>query len=192
MVGQSSETNTFQAGGASLLRRFLYGVRMQTVAHHLQIEALKLAPASAADADSYARSAFNRYYYATFLCVRKTLVDIDDKYTKSLNHKGIPELLRGTVHKRIKAIQRKADRLGDVALVKDCRQASSQNLTFATIVEKAYAICVVADYTPAAEVDFRSDRFTLSGVAVTEAHDWLSKAELWASLVLNVIRQENE
>jgi hypothetical protein len=164
---------------------------MQTVAHHLQIEALKLVPASASDADSYARSAFNRYYYATFLCVRRALVAIDDKYANSLTHKGIPELLKGTVHKRIKAIQRKADKLGDVALVKDCQQASSQNLSFAAILEKAYAIRVVADYTPATAVDFRSDRFTLSGVTVTEAHNWLSKADLWASLILNVIRQDN-
>ncbi len=164
---------------------------MHSVAHHLQVEAVRLVPASATDADSYARSAFNRYYYATFICVRQTLVDIDKKYENSLNHKGVPELLRGTIQKRIKAIQKKADKLGDVSLVNDCRQASSQNLTFALMLEKAYAIRVVADYTPETAVDFRSDRFTLSGVAVTDAHDWLSKANLWSSLLLNVVRQEN-
>lgn len=165
---------------------------MLSVAHHLQVEAVKLVIASKTDADLYARSAFNRYYYATFLCVRQTLVNVDKKYESSLNHKGIPELLRGTIQKRIKAIQRKASKLGDAQLVKDCLQASSQNLTFAEILEKAYAIRVVADYTPETAVDFRSDRFSLSGVAVTEAHEWLAKANLWSSLLLNVVRQENE
>lgn len=164
---------------------------MHSVAHHLQVEAIKLVPSSAPDADSYARSAFNRYYYATFLCVRQTLVKIDKKYENSLNHKGIPELLRGTIQKRIKATQRKASKLGDSTLVRECQHASSQNLTFAQVLEKAYAIRVVADYTPETAVDFRSDRFTLSGVAVTEAHDWLEKANIWASLISNIVRQEN-
>ncbi|NVK97501.1 hypothetical protein KQ247_13925 [Ruegeria pomeroyi] len=164
---------------------------MQSVAHHLQVEAVKLVPASTVDADSYARSAFNRYYYATFLCVRSALVSIDRKYESSLNHKGVPDLLRGVIQKRIKAIQKKADKLGDQLLVKDCRQANSRNLKFANTLEKAYAIRVVADYTPETAVDFRSSRFSLSGVAVTEAHDWLGEATLWASLLLDVIRQEN-
>lgn len=164
---------------------------MQSVAHHLQIEAVKLVPGCAADADSYARSSFNRYYYATFLCVRSTLVRVDSKYKDSLNHRGAPDFLRGTIQKRIKAIEKKANKLGDAPLVSECRQASSQNLSFAETLEKAYAIRVVADYTPETAVDFRSDRFTLSGVAVTEAHDWLAKANLWSSVILNIIRQEN-
>lgn len=147
--------------------------------------------ASATGADTYARSAFNRYYYATFLCVRQALVEIDKKYEHSLNHKDIPILLRSNIQKRISAIRRKADKLGDYSLVTECHQASSRNLKFASILEKAYAIRVVADYTPDTAVDFRSDRFTLSGVPVTEAHDWLAQATLWSSLILNVVRQEN-
>lgn len=156
----------------------------------MQVEALRLVPTSATDADSYARSAFNRYYYATFLCVRQTLVHIDKKYDAP-NHKGIPDLLKGPIQKRIKSIQKKADRLGDTSLVNDCRKANSQNLEFAEILEKAYAIRVVADYTPETAVDFRSNRFTLSGVAVTEAHDWVAKAKIWSLQLINVVRQEN-
>ena len=131
---------------------------MHSVAHHLQLEAVRLVPTSEADADSFARSAFNRYYYATFLCVRETLTTVDQKYDASLNHKGIPELLKGTVQRRIKAIQKKASKLGDTSLVTDCRQTGSQNLALAVMLEKAYATRVVADYTPQTPVDFRSDR----------------------------------
>lgn len=164
---------------------------MQNVARHLQVEAVKLAPKSAASADAFARSAYNRYYYATFLCVRDTLVQIDNRYRNSLNHKDVPALLRNTIQKRIKTIQKKADKLGDSSLVKECRQAGSQNLSFALVLEKAYATRVVADYNPDTAVDFRSVRFTLSGVEVTDAHDWLEKANLWSSIVQNIIRQEN-
>ncbi|WP_131821805.1 hypothetical protein [Salipiger marinus] len=139
----------------------------------------------------YARSAFNRYYYATFLLVRKALINIDSKYEGNIKHKNIPEILRGTIQRRIKALQRKADKLGDVSLVQGCRQASSINLGFAETLEKAYAIRVVADYTPETLVDFRSARFKLSGVPVTEAHEWVAKAEHWSIIVLAIVRQEN-
>lgn len=162
---------------------------MQSVAHHLQVEANRLAPIG--DADMFARSAFNRYYYATFLCVREALVEIDSKYQHTLSHKEIPEMLRGKIQKRIKAIQRKASRLDDARLVSECKQASSQNLKFAEVLSKAYAIRVVADYNPDTQVDFTSPRFQLSGVSVNEAHDWNQLASVWSSAVLGVLRQEN-
>lgn len=162
---------------------------MQSVAHHLQVEAIRIAPA--AEADSFARSAFNRYYYATFLCVRETLVEIDSKYESSLSHKEIPSMLRGMIQRRIKGIQKKASRLDDSRLVTECRQASSQNLSFADVLSKAYAIRVVADYNPHTQVKFNPPRFELSGVSVNEAHDWAQLASVWSTAVLSVIRQEN-
>lgn len=162
---------------------------MQTVAHHLQVEANRIAPA--AEADSFARSAFNRYYYATFLCVREALVVIDQKYEHSLKHKEIPDMLRGSIQRRIKKIEKKAIKLDDSRLVAECRQASHQNLSFADVLSKAYAIRVVADYNPNTQVNFNPDRFELSGVSVNEAHDWTQLASVWSSAVLGVIRQEN-
>lgn len=162
---------------------------MQSVAHHLQLEAVRLAPAQ--EADVFARSAFNRYYYATFLSVRAALVVIDRKYEHSLKHKEIPSMLRATVQKRIKAIEKKAHKLDDTKLVTECKQASSQNLSFAQVLEKAYAIRVVADYNPGTLVSFNKPRFELSGVSVNEAHNWPELATVWSSAVLGVIRQEN-
>lgn len=162
---------------------------MQSVAHHLQVEAIRVAPA--AEADSFARSAFNRYYYAAFLCVREALVEIDSKYENSLKHKEVPEMLRGSIQKRIKGIEKKARRLDDSRLVTECRQASNQNLSFAEVLSKAYATRVVADYNPNTQVNFDSPRFELSGVSVNEAHDWVQIASVWSAAVLGVIRQEN-
>jgi len=162
---------------------------MQLVAHHLQVEAIRIAPA--AEADAFARSAFNRYYYATFLCVRDALVEIDAKYEDSLKHKEIPGMLRGSIHKRIGKIMKKASKLDDTRLVAECRQASSQNLSFAEVLSKAYAIRVVADYNPHTQVKFNPPRFELSGVSVNEAHSWAQLASVWSAAVLRVIRQEN-
>lgn len=164
---------------------------MHDVARHLQVEAVKQVSKSAETADLFARSAFNRYYYAAFLRARETLVSIDAKYANSLSHKNVPDLLKGTIQKKLKTIQRKAARLDDTKLVNECHQASSQNLDFANVLEKAYATRVVADYTPTTAVDFRSPRFTLTGVTVTEADGWLSKADLWSTIILSVIRQDN-
>jgi hypothetical protein len=164
---------------------------MQAVAHHLQKEAIHLLTLARKDADEFARSSFNRYYYATFLCVRKCLIQIDDKWEGGLTHKGIPELLRGEIRKRIKRVEKKATAIGDGQLIASSRQAASLTLTLAETVKTAYAIRVVADYNPDVLVDFGSGRFKLSGTEVSEAHEWLPKAEVWSKAVLNLLEQVN-
>ena len=162
---------------------------MQSVAHHLQLQAVKIA--SIADAEPFARSAFNRYYYATFLCVRNALAQIDPSYGHSLNHKQIPEMLCGSIHRRIKDIRKRASKLDDADLVKNCDMASRENLAFAEVLRTAYAIRVVADYEPQISVSFEHSRFKLQSVSITDAHGWFEHASVWSSAVLDVIRQEN-
>lgn len=118
-------------------------------------------------------------------------MEIDSRYDGSLNHKDVPAILRGVIQRRVKEIQKKAAKLQDSRLVTECRQASNQNLSFANLLSKAYAIRVVADYHPTTLVKFTSSRFELSGVSVNEAHEWVQLASIWSSAVLGVIRQEN-
>jgi hypothetical protein len=168
-----------------------YIFEMQSVGHHLQKEAMILLPSASRDADEFARSSFNRYYYATFLCVRNCLIQIDEKWERNLAHKSVPELLRGEVKKRIKLVERKASAIGDKQLINSSKHIASLTLTLAATVENAYAVRVVADYNPGVSVDFEADRFKLSGTDVSDAHEWLPKAELWSKAVLNLLAQVN-
>lgn len=165
---------------------------MQNVAHHLQQEAIRILHAAADEADLYARSAFNRYYYATFLSVRETLSDVECSAAGQLKHSSIPEFLRGAIHRRISKIQKKAKKLGDTELERACYRARLENRKFAETLEKAYATRVVADYKPDTLVSFGSMRFALAGVSVNEAHGWDERAKLWSRLVKGVLRQINE
>ena len=69
------------------------------VAEHLSRQAkssYKKGDSAYAMADAFGRSAFNRYYYASFLNVRDLVSTLDGRWAR-ISHKGIPDLLRGAV-----------------------------------------------------------------------------------------------
>jgi hypothetical protein len=64
----------------------------ENVAHHLQQQAINLR-ANAAQADRFGRSAFNRYYYSTFIRVRKMFLILNPAGNFRI-HSQFPEKLR--------------------------------------------------------------------------------------------------
>lgn len=50
--------------------------------------------------DLFGRSAFNRYYYSTFLITRELLRSLDPKWGTAA-HKNIPEILRDSLKKKL-------------------------------------------------------------------------------------------
>ena len=82
---------------------------MQEVAHHLQIHAHGLA---GPQKDAFARSAYNRYYYGCFLSLRSTFAEMNSQWEKT-PHKSYPDLLNGTISKKLKSERARASRNGD-------------------------------------------------------------------------------
>ena len=62
---------------ATLAKFKLVMIAMQEVAHYLQIEALKQL---AQHKDAFARSAYNRYYYACFLALRDAFAKMNSQW----------------------------------------------------------------------------------------------------------------
>lgn len=155
---------------------------MQVVGHHLQLEAIKQAPAQR---DLFARSAYNRYYYAVFLNVRGMVEKLNPSWTNQ-PHKGYPELLKGSVVRKFKQARARAVRLSDHEAVSTFAAGISATLSLATLMETAYAIRIVADYHPLELVDFHSSsRFSLKSIGITEAHTWEPTAR---TLIANIIQ----
>ena len=142
---------------------------MQKVAHHLQIQAHN--PESS-DRDAFARSAYNRYYYACFHLVRELLGKMERKW-ESANHSAFPEVLKGEVTKRLKRERNAARRRNDSQLVKLLDKALKSVQEMAKTYEEALAVRITADYETDVQVDFTSsDRFSLKEIDVTRAHSW--------------------
>ena len=85
-----------------------------------------------------------------------------------------------------------ANKTGDFALVDNCEKAKNAALNLAGLMEKAYAVRVIADYNPEEQIQFKGpDRFKLSDTEISEAHGWISKAGLWIGRIRNIFQHIN-
>lgn len=148
-----------------------------SVADHLATYAKSLDPAQ--NADACGRSAFNRYYYASYLAVRELLGRLDAAWATQ-PHSGIPELLEKALVKRLKA---QAKRLVDQGLLTHSKeqvlmnQAKQASGEIASLLRSAYAVRVAADYEPNQHVSFEKSGFTLLGHSDAEARQWRARIE---------------
>ncbi|XHS78108.1 hypothetical protein ACFJGW_20660 [Burkholderiaceae bacterium UC74_6] len=161
---------------------------MEIVARHLQQEAIRRGPADAADL--FGRSAFNRYYYATFLEVKGGLGALRDEWTRNIAHADLPQILRGQVKKQLAAGKRKAMRADDYKSAGICASADSAAEDLAKLLDAGRATRVTADYHPEIPVDFASaPDFQLDTVGVQAAQTWPHRARGYLQVISNAWRQ---
>lgn len=158
---------------------------MIRVAEFLKDHALRVTNLD--DADLFGRSAFNRYYYATFLIVRNTLATIDSKWAEPA-HKVIPDILRSAVLKKFKS-QLKKNLLptaqGHELSIQT--QAAASNL--ANLLDRAYQLRILADYHPEIRVTKDHSVLTLDKTKSSEAATWPREAQKYSGILLNVTRK---
>jgi len=158
---------------------------LQIVGKHLEEEALRRS--SADEVDLFGRSAFNRYYYATFWIVRATLGEIDPKWS-SLSHSSVPDLLTGAVRKKLKKELEKAERLGlQGGSVRNRINLSTDGL--ATLMRHAYSKRVEADYGISTRVTKVNQTLYLGDEKISSAFHWPSRAKTLTEDLLNVSKQ---
>lgn len=149
---------------------------MESVAVFLQRHANGCAPESL-DFDLFGRSSFNRYYYAAYLQVRDLLGSLDPSWI-SAQHKSIPDLLNGSVLSAIKKKRNRATKIGDAEAIQICSRADTSARELASMMRKAYAVRVTADYNPEIRVERQEGgRFKLNLVSVNDAHGWPTLAK---------------
>lgn len=162
---------------------------MEVVAHHLQVTAL--GRGDAMERDLFGRSSYNRYYYATFLCVRQVLRQLRPEWDE-LPHADYPKVLLGAVLKVLDNGRQRAQKLQDNELVTQCSRAIVAARELARLMTASSTTRKVADYHPEILVNFvHGDRFTLNNVDVTEAHQWPQRAKAWATEISAAWRQVN-
>jgi len=147
---------------------------MKIVARHLQDEATRRTDQD--EKDTFGRSAFNRYYYATFLNVKNALGLFRQEWN-SMPHGDVPGVLRGTVRKELNKGRIRAQKTTDQETISACNRAVAATDALAEIMEEGYATRVAADYRPDLRIDF-SDKhdFELNTIHVNRASEWPDRA----------------
>lgn len=160
---------------------------MEIVGQYLQAQALQLVEQR--ERDYFGRSAFNRFYYATFLSVKAELDSVLPGFPRG--HASIPDYLQGAVCKELKNGCRRAQRAGDSELAQLCLRAQSAALDLAELMRKSYGVRVTADYNLNIPVAFGSGDFQLSTVSVNYAKTWPHKARAFALTIASAWKQIN-
>lgn len=164
--------------------------QLHRVADNLARQA-KGAGVLAEDADALGRSAFNRYYYATYLTVRDLLGLIDAAWKKE-SHAKIPELLEGAVLKKLRAEARKQERSGVISKSHEkglIYQATTASSEIASTLKIAYQIRVISDYQPEERITFVGDQFWLQEHSDREASNWISRVEMQKGNLVRISKE---
>ena len=136
---------------------------------------------SADDLDQFGRSAFNRYYYATFLEVREMLRRFNPDWRGS--HSQVPDELEGSITRKISSIKRSAQRVDDHQGVAICQSAKGGALSLAQLMRGAYVVRVKADYEPEIPITLDNTRFSLDTTSINDAHNWLIRARNFIQMI---------
>lgn len=156
---------------------------MKRVAKHLRERALAIDDGD--EADLFARSAFNRYYYSAYLIVRSGIQGLDPKWSGNVAHAQIPDMLRGQINSELRKHKNAAVKINDKDLVKALDLSVNAAKSLAEMMEKGRYARVSADYNPEIKVIFSGvDGFSLNEVPVDQAKAWPEKAEIWMTQIL--------
>lgn len=147
---------------------------MRLVAEYLEKEARRRRKDSS-ELDIFARSAFNRYYYATFLQARLLIRRFKPGWRGT--HGGLPSDLVSLARKDIGQIKNKAHRLRDWDVVSRCEVCTHQLHGLSELLKSAYATRVTADYEPEIIAAIERDgAITMGDKKISEAQRWPDQA----------------
>lgn len=148
-----------------------------------------MAAHAADEADVFGRSAFNRYYYATYLITRKMLQQLNPSWSGTA-HKNIPSLLTQTVVRHVRETSRSQERQG---LIKDagslCRWVAQNASSLADMMKEAYEVRCIADYEPETQIQRSGKVIKLADHSTHEAENWPGRASLYAGAIVKTWRQ---
>ena len=158
------------------------------VAEHLSDQSRK---ESGARRDAFARSAFNRYYYASFLSVRELLAEIDPSWSGA-PHANFPALLEGSLVQLVRKEAKKQSKAGAISpgnASTFVTQATSATSEIASVLHVAYVARVAADYSPEIAVVFDANGFRLGNETHAAARGWKGRVDSRKGILLHVCRQ---
>lgn len=156
---------------------------MELVANHLEAEAVDRLQ-KPEECDEFGRSAFNRYYYATFLTVREMMRNFDPSW--SGGHGSLPEELTGSTKRVFARAKTRAYKIGDKQFEGRCKFAIHHLHELADHMTRIYGIRTIADYQPEELITIVAGKITLASVEISEAKHWAKKAQGHAGQIISV------
>ena len=151
---------------------------MQVVGEHLSAIAMSIR-GNGSDDTLFARSAFNRFYYATFLASRKLL--IDTMGTGGLPHKALPEYITGKFQMTMKRqieLGFRSGVLSNTVRAQMLGVLKQNTLLLRELLVLAYSVRVLADYEPDASVSVTVDTYSLGAATLSAASNWAGRAQM--------------
>jgi hypothetical protein len=151
---------------------------------------IALASTTPNDTDVFGRSAFNRYYYATYLTTRAMLAQLNPSWAR-MGHKQIPQLLVVTVFKKVRDEAKRQEQAG---VLPPARHATLRNTArvalseLSNLLTTAYRVRVVADYEPDRKVVRHAAVIRLEDHSIEEARRWQARAAIHSKTVLSIWR----
>lgn len=152
---------------------------MQRVGEHLKSHALTLR-GKAPDDDLFARSAFNRFYYAAFLVCREMVKNTIGK--SGLRHEAFPEYLTGSFRRAISLRIKQAYSKGAITDAEREKMTYLLNVNTAglsNMLREGFGVRVIADYKPEVQVVLMESSFELSSCTSGRANYWVREAEMY-------------
>lgn len=143
------------------------------------------------DVDAFGRSAFNRYYYATYLTVRDMLTQINEKWAK-IPHKNIPGTLEDDLVKLFRENgkrQVKCKVLPENQFHSYIKQTNAAASDIASTLTSAYMVRVTADYEPDNKIEFIDERLSLASHTLDEAKNWKRRVEAKKGILIKVAKE---
>lgn len=128
----------------------------------------------------FARSAFNRFYYATFLASRQLLVDTTG--AQGLPHKALPDYLIGKFQRTLKdqiQTQFKSGLLSSGERAQMLDAVKENTLFLRELLVLAYSVRVLADYEPDVPVEIKDQTFSLGASTLPAASNWAGRARMY-------------
>lgn len=148
---------------------------MKRVADHLADQAMRIP--DNAERDIFGRSAYNRYYYSTFLIVREGLRRMQViQDSGEIAHASIPQMLNGSIREKLKRNRSRAAKIQDRDSVKLFSDALTAARDLASLMNEARGIRTVADYHPETGITFSQQGFQLMSMEISHARHWPNKA----------------
>ena len=144
-----------------------------------KLKELALASSIGHEIDQYGRSAFNRYYYAIFLVVRSTLMNINPSWARS-PHKNFPDILTGSVYRAARNQALKLERAGQLKPREKSGMITSIKICvedLAQLLQTGYEARLIADYSPEEIVRRVADNLQLRNYTMRAAQTWPKLAE---------------
>ena len=159
---------------------------MKTVADKLA--ELAIGEKNENTADAFGRSAFNRYYYASYLVTRQMLKDLNTSWA-STGHSKIPELLENRIIKRIRTEIKNQNRAGliphnEAERLKYISISAISELT--NVLRTAYSARVTADYNPEIRVVRDGHNMKLRDDTLDSAQKWVKRVSQFTKSLLKV------